>query len=94
MRCVHSQGPVDDALPFLESCGFKCPEHKDKASFMQEVTSPIGQIDFATDVLRSARNIPPRADLEDIIKGKQRNPYTGTPPHSNFRPGHDIWPYK
>jgi len=44
-------------MPFLESCGFKCPEHKDRASFMQEVTSVVGQLEFATDDLRSAKDI-------------------------------------
>ncbi|GLJ52513.1 hypothetical protein SUGI_1117700 [Cryptomeria japonica] len=32
-------GPRAHALEFFESCGFKCPERKDTADFLQEVTS-------------------------------------------------------
>ncbi|XP_057870080.2 ABC transporter G family member 35 [Cryptomeria japonica] len=32
-------GPRDHALEFFENCGFKCPERKDTADFLQEVTS-------------------------------------------------------
>lgn len=64
-------------MPFLESCGFQCPEHKDRASFMQEVTSVVGQLEFATDDLRRAQNIPELAELQDIINGKAVNPFTG-----------------
>lgn len=66
-------------MPFLESCGFQCPPHKDKASFMQEVTSTVGQLEFATGELRRSKNIPPLADLQDVINGKAANPFTGTP---------------
>lgn len=33
------QGPRDNILEFLESVGFKCPERKGVADFLQEVTS-------------------------------------------------------
>nr|CAB3463375.1 unnamed protein product [Digitaria exilis] len=33
------QGPQDDVLEFFESVGFKCPERKGIADFLQEVTS-------------------------------------------------------
>ncbi|GER36148.1 pleiotropic drug resistance protein [Striga asiatica] len=33
------QGPKDHAVEFFESCGFKCPERKGIADFLQEVTS-------------------------------------------------------
>ena len=36
-------GPVREAVPFFESLGFKCPERKDHASFLQEVTTPKGK---------------------------------------------------
>ena len=37
-------GPVKEAVPFFESLGFKCPERKDHASFLQEVTTPKGKL--------------------------------------------------
>ena len=36
-------GPIREAVPFFESMGFKCPERKDHASFLQEVTTPKGK---------------------------------------------------
>ncbi len=37
-------GPVKEAVPFFESMGFRCPERKDHASFLQEVTTPKGKL--------------------------------------------------
>ncbi|WMV48222.1 hypothetical protein MTR67_041607 [Solanum verrucosum] len=37
------QGPRDDVLEFFESMGFKCPERKGVADFLQEVTSKKDQ---------------------------------------------------
>eukprot|EP01018_Ginkgo_biloba_P031440 Gb_04573 [translate_table: standard] len=36
-------GPRDCVLEFFENCGFKCPERKGTADFLQEVTSPKDQ---------------------------------------------------
>ncbi|XP_050265738.1 pleiotropic drug resistance protein 1-like isoform X11 [Quercus robur] len=36
---VVYQGPRENALEFFESMGFKCPERKGEADFLQEVTS-------------------------------------------------------
>ena len=36
-------GPIREAVPFFESLGFRCPERKDHASFLQEVTTPKGK---------------------------------------------------
>ncbi|KAL0380471.1 UNVERIFIED_CONTAM: ABC transporter G family member 35 [Sesamum angustifolium] len=33
------QGPRENIIEFFESCGFKCPERKGTADFLQEVTS-------------------------------------------------------
>lgn len=33
-------GPRDHALKFFEDCGFKCPERKGVADFLQEVSQP------------------------------------------------------
>lgn len=35
------QGPRDNVVEFFESCGFKCPERKGTADFLQEVSIPI-----------------------------------------------------
>ncbi|CAJ1967703.1 unnamed protein product [Sphenostylis stenocarpa] len=37
------QGPRESVLPFFESVGFKCPERKGVADFLQEVTSKKDQ---------------------------------------------------
>ncbi|KAF3450693.1 hypothetical protein FNV43_RR06782 [Rhamnella rubrinervis] len=37
------QGPREHVLQFFESCGFKCPERKGTADFLQEVTSKKDQ---------------------------------------------------
>lgn len=37
------QGPRDHIVEFFESCGFKCPERKGTADFLQEVTSKKDQ---------------------------------------------------
>lgn len=35
------QGPRDHVVQFFEGCGFKCPERKGIADFLQEVTNSI-----------------------------------------------------
>ncbi|MCD9561243.1 Pleiotropic drug resistance protein 2 [Datura stramonium] len=40
---VVYQGPRENVLEFFESVGFKCPERKGVADFLQEVTSPKDQ---------------------------------------------------
>ncbi|KAJ9190251.1 hypothetical protein P3X46_001475 [Hevea brasiliensis] len=37
------QDPREQVVPFFESCGFKCPERKGTADFLQEVTSKKDQ---------------------------------------------------
>lgn len=36
-------GPVTEVMSFFEGIGFTCPARKDPASFLQEVTTPMGQ---------------------------------------------------
>ena len=45
-------GPVKEAVPFFESMGFRCPERKDHASFLQEVTTPKGMLPSILLLLR------------------------------------------
>ncbi|XLQ98847.1 hypothetical protein S83_065046 [Arachis hypogaea] len=49
------QGPREHIVEFFESCGFKCPERKGIADFLQEVTSRKDQEQYWAD-----RNIPYR----------------------------------
>lgn len=39
--------------------GFDCPPRKDHASFLQEVTTPVGQLLYASDSLLERHNIDP-----------------------------------
>ena len=48
---VIYHGPVQEALPFFARLGFDCPARKDPGSFLQEVTSPIGQRLYASAAL-------------------------------------------
>ena len=48
---VIYHGPLKDALPFFASLGFICPSRKDPGSFLQEVTTPVGQLTYASPAL-------------------------------------------
>ncbi|KFK42381.1 hypothetical protein AALP_AA2G248800 [Arabis alpina] len=52
------QGPRDKILEFFESFGFKCPERKGTADFLQEVTSKKDQEQYWVDQNRQYRYIP------------------------------------
>ncbi|XP_028073150.1 ABC transporter G family member 35-like isoform X2 [Camellia sinensis] len=43
------QGPRDHVLDFFECCGFKCPDRKGTADFLQEVTSRKDQEQYWAD---------------------------------------------
>ncbi|MBA0695700.1 hypothetical protein Goari_002310, partial [Gossypium aridum] len=47
-RIVY-QGPRAHVVEFFESCGFKCPERKGVADFLQEVTSKKDQAQYWAD---------------------------------------------
>ncbi|XP_044484909.1 ABC transporter G family member 36-like [Mangifera indica] len=51
------QGPRDNILEFFQSCGFKCPERKGTADFLQEVTSRKDQEQYWADRSRPYRYI-------------------------------------
>lgn len=44
-RIVY-HGPRENVLEFLEHCGFKCPQRKGIADFLQEVLSPKDQAQY------------------------------------------------
>ncbi|XP_020584448.1 ABC transporter G family member 42-like [Phalaenopsis equestris] len=51
------QGPRVNALEFFESCGFKCPERKGTADFLQEVTSRKDQEQYWAEKTKPYRYI-------------------------------------
>ncbi|KAJ0819535.1 putative ABC-type xenobiotic transporter [Helianthus annuus] len=51
-------GPRENIVEFFESCGFKCPERKGTADFLQEVTSKKDQEQYWADRHRAYRYIP------------------------------------
>ncbi|WVZ79813.1 hypothetical protein U9M48_027347 [Paspalum notatum var. saurae] len=51
------QGPREYVLEFFESCGFRCPERKGTADFLQEVTSRKDQEQYWSDKERPYRYI-------------------------------------
>ncbi|EMS55441.1 Pleiotropic drug resistance protein 12 [Triticum urartu] len=51
------QGPRDCVLEFFESCGFRCPERKGTADFLQEVTSKKDQEQYWADKQRPYRYV-------------------------------------
>ncbi|RVW28557.1 ABC transporter G family member 42 [Vitis vinifera] len=52
------QGPRAHILEFFESCGFRCPERKGTADFLQEVTSRKDQEQYWADKSKPYRYIP------------------------------------
>lgn len=57
---VIYHGPVECALPyFQEQLGFACPVRKDHASFLQEITTPAGQLAYATPSLLGRLGLAP-----------------------------------
>ncbi|XP_031255754.1 ABC transporter G family member 29-like [Pistacia vera] len=51
------QGPRDNILEFFQSCGFRCPERKGTADFLQEVTSRKDQEQYWADRSKPYRYI-------------------------------------
>ncbi|KAI3945284.1 hypothetical protein MKX01_035045 [Papaver californicum] len=52
------QGPREHVVEFFESCGFRCPERKGTADFLQEVTSRKDQEQYWVDKSKQYRYIP------------------------------------
>lgn len=61
-------GPRENVLEFFESCGFKCPERKGTADFLQEVTSKKDQEQYWADNRRPYRYVPVK---EFVFRFKQ-----------------------
>uniref|UniRef100_A0A2P2LLI8 Uncharacterized protein MANES_16G064000 n=2 Tax=Rhizophora mucronata TaxID=61149 RepID=A0A2P2LLI8_RHIMU len=58
------QGPRDTVLDFFSYMGFKCPERKNVADFLQEVTSKKDQEQYWSAPFRPYQFIPPRKFVE------------------------------
>ncbi|CAM6100567.1 unnamed protein product [Calypogeia fissa] len=55
---VVYHGPREHILEFFESCGYKCPERKGVADFLQEVTSKKDQRQYWADKSRAYQYTP------------------------------------
>ncbi|GBF90608.1 ABC transporter G family member protein [Raphidocelis subcapitata] len=77
-------GPVDGALPHFASLGLVCPRRKDLASFLQEASTPAGQLAYATDELRASRGLPPRGADEELALARTSQPATMLMPVSEL----------
>lgn len=51
------QGPREHVLEFFETCGFKCPERKGTADFLQEVIIKCVFLNYATTFFKVSSNI-------------------------------------
>jgi hypothetical protein len=61
---VIFHGPIGMALSYFESAlGLVCPPRKDAGSFLQEVTTPVGQYAYASSALLESRGLS-EADRE------------------------------
>eukprot|EP00887_Chlorella_sp_A99_P001837 scaffold19.g1837.t1 len=59
---VVYHGPVDQVLQHFErqeGLGFACPPRKDAISFLQELSTPIGQLQYATPALLADKGLGP-----------------------------------
>ena len=54
-------GPVGDVLAFFTGLGFLCPPRKDVPSFLQEVLTESGQLQFASDALLRSQGLGARS---------------------------------
>lgn len=66
---VVYHGPVGGAMDFFTSLGFICPIRKDVPSFLQEVTTPSGQLEFASPALLKQKGIDRDAVEPGALRG-------------------------
>ncbi|KAG1360648.1 putative ABC transporter G family member 42 [Cocos nucifera] len=55
---IAYQGPRENVLEFFETMGFKCPERKNIADFLQEVTSEMDQAQYWVGNQRKYQYVP------------------------------------
>lgn len=61
-------GPVQDAVPFFATLGFDCPTRKDVPSYLLELTTAKGQLQYANEALRAAHNLPMTGDYAKLSR--------------------------
>ncbi|KAF7045545.1 hypothetical protein CFC21_054641 [Triticum aestivum] len=79
-------GPRNEALNFFEECGFKCPERKAAADFLQEILSRKDQEQYWLGPHESYRYISPH-ELSSMFKENHRGRKLheqSVPPKSQF----------
>lgn len=59
-------GPIKHIIEFFEHCGFKCPERKGIADFLQEVTSRKDQEQYWADRRKPYRYVPVKFFAEEF----------------------------
>mmetsp|Transcript_17709 Transcript_17709/g.49550 ORF Transcript_17709/g.49550 Transcript_17709/m.49550 type:complete len:1558 (-) Transcript_17709:317-4990(-) len=67
---VIYHGPNKDILSFFESLGFACPSRKDKASFLQEVTTAVGQNEYASAALRASKGLSAPGETSPLMPAR------------------------
>jgi hypothetical protein len=55
---IFYHGPLEGAVPFLESQGFVCPPRKDTSVFLTEVTTAAGRPDTCSCTLGPLHQLP------------------------------------
>jgi ABC-type multidrug transport system ATPase subunit len=76
------QGPREHVLDFFKGCGFKCPERKGIADFLQEVTSQKDQAQYWFNQQKCYQYIPPNEfanRFEQYHVGKSNKLYMSVP---------------
>lgn len=63
---VVYHGPINHVVEFFEHCGFKCPERKGIADFLQEVTSRKDQEQYWSDKRKPYRYVPVKLFAEEF----------------------------
>lgn len=63
---VVYHGPIANVVEFFELCGFKCPERKGIADFLQEVTSRKDQEQYWADKRKPYRYVPVKCFADEF----------------------------
>ncbi|KAI8105725.1 hypothetical protein M9434_000307 [Picochlorum sp. BPE23] len=75
---VLYHGSLAGAIPFFSEIGFDCPVRKDPGSFLQEVTSPIGQMIYASPALLEAHGFTEAdREFEKLMKNPPKDLLVG-----------------
>ncbi|XP_068650334.1 ABC transporter G family member 45-like [Aristolochia californica] len=92
------QGPRENVLEFFASMGFKCPERKNTADFLQEVISKMDQEQYWSDKQMMYQYIPVETFAESfhsyplgrLIKEELQQPYS-QPENDSSTLSHEMY---